>query len=351
MTPFAASGRVVGPFVSPAWPGASPRVTVVVSSWNRRRYLVDLVDALGSQEAEAGSYEVVIVDNASSDDTEMTLRRLVDATAIPLAGMRLAENHGPGPARNAAVSVGRGSLVLFTDDDCLPEPGWVRAMVAAFDGADHPTVVQGRVSPDEAEWRSAGPWDHTMFVSSASPFFQTCNIGYRRAAFDAVGGFDASDPLGVGRNGRAFGEDTLLGIAVVEAGGRRSFAPDAVVRHRVVASGLRSQITDRRNASGIPGLAKRSRDFRGGLVHGRFLSTASRNFDLALIGGAVAAVTRSPLPLAAAAPWVRTRLRPARRASGGWPGTLAALGGWALLDAAVALALAEGSIRHRHLVG
>jgi len=105
-----------------------PFVSVVVPTRNRAQMLRELLSALERQEYE--SFEVIVVDDASEDET-----------AVLLAGwqgpnrraFRLPRPWGSYAARNRGVEEARGLLVAFTDDDCRPEPGWLTALVETMD--------------------------------------------------------------------------------------------------------------------------------------------------------------------------------------------------------------------------
>jgi glycosyltransferase involved in cell wall biosynthesis len=197
-------------------------VTVVVPTCNRRAWADELVSALQAQTWE--DLRFVVVDDGSVDGTE-------DAWRAAAAGddrFRFArtDRGGPAVARNAALGELTTEWVAFTDDDCLPTPGWVEALVrrATESGA---TVVQGLTRPHPAVDRTRLPWwSRSMTITSWSGRFQTCNLLVRREALLAVGGFDVRFPH--------FGEDTDLGLRLVARGEGVAFAPDAVVHHRII---------------------------------------------------------------------------------------------------------------------
>jgi hypothetical protein len=221
-------------------------------------------------------------------------------------------------------------------------------MLEAFDGGAD--VVQGTVRADPAGIDGMGPWDHTIWVTQPTPFFETCNVAYRRTAFDRAGGFDEDDPLLHPPTGRAFGEDACLAWEVQRTGGTAAFTTEALVHHRCIPSTYGRWLSDQRELAGFPGLARRSPLVAKMFVGGVFLSRRSALFDLAVAGVATAVLWRRPWPVVATLPWLRVRwgnavslARSRRRA----PALLARLG-WS--DTVALGALVRGSLRHRRPV-
>lgn len=330
---------------SPTWvTEAPPEVSVHVATHGRAAFLPDLVARLVAQDLEPGRFEVVVVDDGSPDGTWAALQAEVGATPLRMAAVRLPRNRGPAHARNVAVARSRGSLLAFTDDDCLPEPGWLRALLAASPGVD---IVQGRTEPDR-DHPAPGAWDRTLRIAAETPLFETCNIAYRRGAFEAVGGFDVGRPIAARPGGRPFGEDALLGAAVVAAGGRRAFAEDAVVRHRYLPGSYRAFVGEGRNLVRFPPLVRASPVLAAACWHRVFLTSRTAAFDLAAAGTVVAVALRRPAVALAVMPWVVQALPSVREHGGRHPAVrLAQL---AVADAVAAASLVEGSIRHRRLV-
>ena len=192
-----------------------PEVSVVVAARDAAGSLPALLRALAAQDVP---HEVVVADNGSRDGTGTLARE---------AGARVVEVPRPGRARarNAALAVARAPLVAFTDADCRPRAGWLRALVAAL--GEHPlaggpvvATTSGRPGAVERleaawRWRPEGPL--------AAGWWVTANLGARREALDAIGGFDPALAH--------VGEDVDLCLRARAAGFPLGWAPDAVVEH------------------------------------------------------------------------------------------------------------------------
>lgn len=334
---------------SASWDGPTPDVAVVVPTHRRPHYLPDLLAGLAAQDLPADRFEVVIVDDASGDATWSVLADAATTSGLRLAVARNARNRGPAATRNLGVVLSRAPYLAFTDDDCLPAPGWLSSLLTALrNGA---TAVQGRVRPPADDWAAAGPWDHTIWVNRPSPFFETANVGYPRARFLDVGGFDEGDPLLTPEQGRGFGEDAELAWRVLRDGGRRAFAEEALVHHRVVPGDFGGWLTAHRHLVGFPGLARRSPIFARWLKGGVFLSKQSATFDLAVVATLVALARRRAWPLLGTLPWGWVRSHDAVRATrGDRRRAVAVLARLGITDLVTLASLLEGSVRHRRLM-
>ena len=101
------------------------RYSVVIPAYNAGRTLPDTLAALRNQSVPPEDYEVIVVDDGSTDETPSVVRRL-GAKCITQP------NRGPAAARNRGVRAARGEFVLFTDADCVPERDWIRQMTLPF---------------------------------------------------------------------------------------------------------------------------------------------------------------------------------------------------------------------------
>jgi glycosyltransferase involved in cell wall biosynthesis len=300
------------------------RAAVIVSSYNRVGYLRELMACLDAQTLPRDEFEVVLVDNGSTDDT----------ASSGLATVRLDTNRGPGGGRNAGVAASSAPIIVITDDDCLPTPTWLERLLPAFDDPDV-VVAQGRVEPDPATKDQMGPFDHTITVRGATPFFETANVAYRRDAFERAGGFEE-------RGGRAFGEDALLGAAVLAGGGERVFVDDALVHHRCVPRTFGEHLADQRQLRLFPALMQRTPLLRPG----PFLNSTTAFFDLALVGVVASVALRQPLLMINTLPWFVRRFRTTWWARG----DLRVFMKYAVSDAVTFWSLLVGSIKYRRLL-
>jgi len=192
------------------------RISIVIATRDRQGYLEH---ALASYERQAGapSFEIVVVDNGSSDDTKGVAERANARGIVPVRYVWEAEPNR-GKARNAGVKVAEGYLILFCDDDIVAPPGFVAAHEAAHHTAN--LVVNGPILNVAGYGERPKPTPANM----SRAFLCTCNVSIPKHALDAVGGFDEDFKL--------YGwEDTELGVRLREHGMRWGFAWDAYIWH------------------------------------------------------------------------------------------------------------------------
>lgn len=203
------------------------RVSVVVPTYRRVDGLTRLVKGLTTQTLPFAEWEAVLVDDGSGPDIAAAIDEVAADAPCNLKVIHLDPGRGPAAARNVGWRAARADLIAFTDDDCVPEPGWLASGLAGFEDAAV-GVVQGRtVRPSDSQGYPYTPFTVIREVLDPSPWFEGCNIFYRRAALEATGGF----PERFGRF--PCGEDTYLGWDAVDGGWERGWAPGAVVEHEL----------------------------------------------------------------------------------------------------------------------
>ena len=205
-----------------------PFFSVVVPTFQRPDGLARCLEALAAQELPHDQFEVVVVDDGSAEPP-----RGIVARFAPMLAMRLVEqsNAGPAAARNTGAAAARGDYLVFTDDDCRPDPRWLRALHEI--ALRHPgCAIGGRVENalGDGLYSTASQllieflYEYYNVDDGTGRFFITSNLAFPSDAFRALGGFDASFPL-------AAAEDRDVCDRWREAGGTMVYADDAVVHH------------------------------------------------------------------------------------------------------------------------
>ncbi len=283
-----------------------------------------------------GAFEVIVVDDGSTDGTAEI------AGSNP--GVRLLRQPplGPGAARNRGVEQARAGALAFCDADVFPEPGWLEAGLDALRTAE---IVQGQVLPDEQA--ELGPFDRTIWVTSAHGLWETASLFVTRDLFERVGGFEEwLRP----RSGKALAEDVWFGYRAKRLGARSAFCERAVARHAVFARGWRGYASERRRLQYFPAMVAKMPELRGTFLYRRlFLSGRSARFDVALAALATAGARRRSWPLLGIGPYLAALALNARyRATPRTASRTAAIAvADVVADAVGTIALLAGSLRYR----
>lgn len=223
----------------------SLRVTVAVCTRNRADKIGECLDALAALDYPEHLLDILIVENAPSNDSTRDLVARYPA-------MRYVREPRPGLdwARNRAVREARGEIVAYTDDDVSVDPGWVRAIAAAFAEEPQAMCVTGLVLPDEIDTPAqllfekyggfgrgftravykVDPGERTARLYGGTGRFGTgANMAFRREFFDREGLFDPALDVGTPTNG---GGDLEMFFRVLKSGHALVYEPAAMVRHR-----------------------------------------------------------------------------------------------------------------------
>ena len=308
-------------------------ISAVIATRDRAGRLEALLRSLAAQDGALA--EVVVVDDGSQDATPELLERGIDG--LQLRALRHDPPRGPAAARNAGWRAAHGRLVAFLDDDVVADAGWARAVLGAH-RRDPSALVQGRTDPDPDELRAAGVFRRSRAVIGPDAAYPACNIAYPRGLLERLGGFHEGFR-------RPSGEDTDLAWRARAAGAPALYADDARVRHAVYPGGLLGLVRDAARWEDAVLALKRNPALRSAYRHRVFWQESHELLLAAAAGVALARRTRG-VSLALAAPYARHYARHHRRAAG----ALAALPGYALVDAAEVLALLRGSFRYRTFV-
>lgn len=198
-------------------------ISVIVPAYNAADTLDNCLRALEAQTRPRERYEVLVVDDGSTDRTPQVARKHdVRLIRQPHAG--------PAAARNRGAADARGEILLFTDADCAPAPTWIAQLVAPFDDPE--------VAGVKGTYRTHQPGLVARFVQleyahkyarmarqETIDFVDTYSAAYRRDVFLARGGFDTAYPV-------PSVEDQELSFRLARKGHRMVFVPEAIVYHR-----------------------------------------------------------------------------------------------------------------------
>ena len=222
---------------------APPRISVVVCTHNGARTLPQCLERL--QCLPYPDYEVIVVDDGSSDGSGEIARRY-DVELLQT------DHRGLGFARNVGIEHAGGEIVAFLDDDAYPDQDWLHYMALAFENGSHagiggpnlPPPEDGRVA--ECVARAPGGPIHVLISDREAEHVPGCNMAFRKAALEAVGGFDERFSTA--------GDDVDLCWRLQDAGETLGFSAGAVVippqaRHRAPLSQAAVRLRQGRGAA------------------------------------------------------------------------------------------------------
>jgi glycosyltransferase involved in cell wall biosynthesis len=209
-----------------------PRVSLIVCTRNRGSRLGEFLNRITQLDAPSGGWELILVDNASTDATPAIIEEFVRTAGIsaqyvyaPLAGLAR--------ARNAGIAAASGDVLAFTDDDCYPQTDYLKTLVDIF-STYQPGFVGGRVlqhNPDHARV-TLREYPNPLTIEARSCLrpgrIHGANMAVLRDVVHAIGGFDPH--LGAGTPCIA-GEDTEFLARALWAGWSGRYDPALVVSH------------------------------------------------------------------------------------------------------------------------
>ncbi|MGB0010901.1 MAG: glycosyltransferase, partial [Candidatus Sulfotelmatobacter sp.] len=204
------------------YPIDSKSVSIIIPTFNGACRIANCLDAL-LQQAAAHNAEILVVNDGSTDNTAEIVQRYSGVRLITQA------NAGPAAARNRGASEARGAILVFTDDDCVPMPDWLEAMLQPFGDSDivgakgvyrtHQKSLVARFVQIDYEDRY-----RLMAAHDSIDFVDTYSAAFRRDRFLEMTGYDTSFPL-------ACAEDIELSYRMSARGWKMKFVPNAIVYH------------------------------------------------------------------------------------------------------------------------
>lgn len=193
-----------------------PFVTVTVPTYNRLDMLEKTLSALLSQTYPADVFEIIVVDDGSSDGTQEFMESFTAKHPDRVRYVRQ-QNKGPAAARNVGMREGRGEIVAYIDDDCVPEETWLEEITKGYANPDMAGAAGFTKSVDLQSFASRYLSDRRIHQRPFTDEYDaitypiTLNASFRMPALKMVGGFDERFPY-------PGGEDVDLGLKIRERG-------------------------------------------------------------------------------------------------------------------------------------
>ena len=193
--------------------------SVIVPAFNAEKTIGLCLDALLKQSAPRRDYEIIVVDDGSTDGTRSVAESRAQVLTQP--------NRGAAAARNLGAQNARGDILLFIDADSAPDVRWVEAMVAPFADLSIAGVSGVKKTRQANLWARYVQLEYDikydrMDTRGLTDFIDSSSAAYRRDLFLSSGGFDTT---------LMEAEDTELSFRLAERGCKMVLARDAIVYH------------------------------------------------------------------------------------------------------------------------
>lgn len=196
------------------------RATLQLCTYNRARMLERVLEACFEQTVSSESYEVVLVNDGSTDDTMATIERARAHAACRFEVIDQS-NAGLAKARNAGISRANGERIIFIDDDVLPLPNFVGEHLRSHDARPLAIVRGGAINVEDFDDLPPPIWSIGNYSGN---FFWTTNVSLPLATMRAIGGFNEEFS--------EYGwEDIDVGLRLRFGGVKATFNPKALVYH------------------------------------------------------------------------------------------------------------------------
>lgn len=202
-------------------------LSIVIPTYNRKLKLRQCLDSLFAQTYPKDLFEIIVIDDGSSDGTRDMLEGL--SKINPNLKYFIQQHKGPAAARNLGIKYASAEIIGFTDSDCLLNKDWVRQMLqghreeketAAIGGSTE--VARGNIMAKVSQFLSDGAMATEIKGRQETIFFPTCNVSFKRPYL--LAGFNELFPLPAG-------EDLDLFWRLFKKGGRFSYRQDIKIFH------------------------------------------------------------------------------------------------------------------------
>lgn len=216
------------------------KISAIICVHSRDKHLKDAIKSLVNQSLKPTEYEIIIVNNGSSNKVATVISSFQDVANIRVLQEK---NEGLSLARNTGWIAAESDVVAFLDDDAIASPDWLSNILTVFNEGKSISVVGGPVLPI---WESSPPkwinesligylsivdWGSKRIELDEDKWLVGTNIAYKKTHVSECGGFHP----GLGRQGNSLGlhEETFLNEKIRAAGYKIVYDPTIVVQHHI----------------------------------------------------------------------------------------------------------------------
>ena len=235
---------------------AAPLISAIICTHNREQYLGAAIDSLLAQsmgQYGANSYEIVVVDNASTDGTaDIVKSRIGEIPDRPTVQYIYESTLGLSAARNTGATAAKGEILAYLDDDAEASEHWLASLLPVFEQNDKVAIAGGKVTliwPPNAQpptWLSddlasgLGAYDlgeQLVYIQQPSLTPRGLNYALRKSFLQEVGGFD----LKLGRVGKNLlsNEEQQMTRFALDRGWQVAYVPSALAAHNVAPARMK----------------------------------------------------------------------------------------------------------------
>lgn len=192
-----------------------PFISIVIPCYERPNDLRLCLQSLSLEnQLDSPPYEIIVSDDSRTENCKELVEK-----EFPIAKWGSGKCIGPGGNRNAGVSRATGEWIVFIDDDCIAQKGYLPAYLNAIEGNPNVDLFEGYIFPD----RPKITWAETCPENSSGGMFWTSNLCVRKKVFDELGGFDETFEVAY--------EDVDFAYRIKQDGKKTLFVKDAAACH------------------------------------------------------------------------------------------------------------------------
>jgi len=238
------------------------KVSAVICSYNRARFIIKAVESIFAQDMDRALYEVIVVDNNSTDNTVALLEQYKNDHPAYNFRCVVEKQQGVAYTRNRCAQEARGEIVAYLDDDSQAQPGWLSSIASFFDAHPETYSIGGKIEPyflaEKPDWYSkyffglVGSFDQGPAVKQLTGERYPCgaNMAFRKKVFDEIGLFNTA--LGRSGTGLLANEEKDIYKRILAAHHKVFYLPGMQVIHAVEGNKFDKNYV-RRHSMGIGG--------------------------------------------------------------------------------------------------